>query len=145
LEKQEGGDSVSNVKRKLVVAWARQACFDGKGGLNMQAFLLRWIRVEEDSVKQVTLEKWLYASSSIIQKGRKDSNESQLNSSKGISGAYAKFPETVSCIELTMKHDKRGNVIGWMEGEPRVDSWDGSLDNQQKALENHVSKHGWQF
>jgi hypothetical protein len=38
--------------------------------------------------------------------------------------------DTISCIELTMQHDKRRYVKGWMEGEPRIDEWDGSTDNQ---------------
>jgi len=25
------------------------------------------------------------------------------------------------------------------------DSWDGSLDNQEKILEEHVSERGWEF
>jgi hypothetical protein len=44
--------------------------------------------------------------------------------------------DTISCIELTMRHDKRGYVIGWMEGEPKTDSWDGSIDNQISVLED---------
>jgi len=35
-----------------------------------------------------------------------------------------------------MRHDKRGHVIGWMESEPRIDSWDGSVDNQIMILED---------
>jgi len=46
------------------------------------------------------------------------------------------IPNTISCIELTMRHDKRGYVIGWMEGEPKTDSWDGSIDNQITVLED---------
>lgn len=46
------------------------------------------------------------------------------------------IPNTISCIELIMRHDKRGHVIGWMESEPRIDSWDGSVDNQIMILED---------
>jgi hypothetical protein len=44
-----------------------------------------------------------------------------------------------------MRHDKNGNVIGWMEGEPKEDEWDGSVDNRIRNLEDHVSKRGWLF
>lgn len=46
------------------------------------------------------------------------------------------IPNTISCIELTMRHDRRGYVIGWMEGEPKSDSWDGSIDNRIIILED---------
>ena len=58
---------------------------------------------------------------------------------------YSEIPFTISCIELTMKHDRIGDVIDWMIGEPREDHWDGSRDNQEKALEDHASKRGWMF
>ena len=60
-------------------------------------------------------------------------------------GGYIEIPRTISCIELAMKHDKRGYVIGWMEGEPKADEWDGSTDNREKILEDHVSRYGWIF
>lgn len=43
---------------------------------------------------------------------------------------------TISNIELTMPHDKMGNVKGWMEGEPTSDNWDGLTDNQLMILED---------
>ncbi|MHA1632076.1 MAG: hypothetical protein ACTSXC_04615 [Candidatus Freyarchaeota archaeon] len=49
---------------------------------------------------------------------------------------FIEIPNTISCIELTMRHDKRGYVIGWMEGNPKTDSWDGSIDNQIIVLED---------
>ena len=58
---------------------------------------------------------------------------------------HIEIPQTISCIELTMRHDKRGYLVGWMQGEPRTNNWNGSSDNQGKTLENHISKHGWQF
>ena len=42
----------------------------------------------------------------------------------------------ISCIELTMRHNKRGYVIGWMEGEPTSDDWDGLTDNRMMILED---------
>ena len=44
--------------------------------------------------------------------------------------------DTISCIELTMQHDKRRYVKGWMEGEPISDNWDGLTDNQLLILED---------
>jgi len=44
--------------------------------------------------------------------------------------------DTISCIELTMQHDKRRCVKGWMEGEPRSDKWNGLIDNQLLILED---------
>ncbi len=32
-----------------------------------------------------------------------------------------------------------------MEREQYSDSWDGSIDDQEKVLEDHVSKYGWEF
>jgi hypothetical protein len=42
--------------------------------------------------------------------------------------------DTISCIELEMKRSD------WMRGEPRGDGWDGSVDNQERILEDHVGK-----
>jgi hypothetical protein len=47
--------------------------------------------------------------------------------------------DTISCIELEMKRSD------WMRGEPRGDGWDGSVDNQERILEDHVGKYGWLF
>jgi hypothetical protein len=44
--------------------------------------------------------------------------------------------DTISCIELTMQHDRRRYVKGWMEGEPRSDNWNGLTDNQLLILED---------
>jgi len=30
---------------------------------------------------------------------------------------YSECASTISCVELTMRHDKRGHIIDWMEGE----------------------------
>ena len=42
----------------------------------------------------------------------------------------------ISCIELTMLCNQSGFVIGWMEGEPTNDDWDGFFDNQMIILED---------
>lgn len=59
--------------------------------------------------------------------------------------AFPQIRDAISNYELEMRHDKNGNVIGWMEGESKTDEWDGSLDNQIKNLEDHVSRRGWTF
>jgi hypothetical protein len=62
-----------------------------------------------------------------------------------IEGFLNEWDDTFCNIELDMRHDKNGNVIGWMEGEPEADEWDGSTDNKIKNLEDHVSRTGWLF
>lgn len=42
----------------------------------------------------------------------------------------------ISCVELTMRHDKRGYVVEWMEGEPTSDGWNGLTDNLTMILED---------
>ncbi len=96
---------------------------------------------------QTTLDAWLTKTerSEIGQSPSKNLAEPAPQASK-IPGDFLDiFDDTISCIELDMKHDRSGNVIGWMEGEPKIDTWDGSIDNKIKTLEEHVSKKGWTF
>jgi hypothetical protein len=44
-----------------------------------------------------------------------------------------------------MKHDKNGEVADWMKGDQCGTEWDGSVDDQEETLEEHVSKYGWEF
>ena len=50
---------------------------------------------------------------------------------------------SVGVIEPNTKlKRKRKKVVRFPKDS---DEWDGSIDNQEKVLEDHVSKHGWQF
>jgi len=40
--------------------------------------------------------------------------------------------------EMQERYRKRCSIIGGVEGEPRMDSWDVSTDNMLKTLEDHV-------
>jgi len=42
------------------------------------------------------------------------------------------WDDAISCIELEMKRSD------WMREEPRGDGLDGSVDNQERILEDHV-------
>jgi len=44
--------------------------------------------------------------------------------------------DTISCLEIDMKHDRRGRIKGWMEGGLISDVWDGLNDNQLRVLED---------
>jgi hypothetical protein len=90
-------------------------------------------------MKQLTIEQWL----SRPKEGK--SNKQAKPFEKYEKAICIEIPKTISCIELEMKHDKYGNVIDWINGEPKTRSWDGSIDNQEKALELHVGKYGWRF
>jgi len=104
---------------------------------------------------QLTLKGFLDPSKSFVQTSIDDwffKNKGQALTTVDVDGQNRKYgeflddwDETISCIELTMRHDRFGNVLGWMEGEPKSEGWDGSIDNSMGALEKHVSKLGWLF
>ena len=83
----------------------------------MQTTLDQWIRGNEDKPKDTFLQYRELVKADV----------------------EIEIPQTISCIELDMKPDS------WMEGEPKSNNWDGSLDNQEKILEKHISKYGWEF
>jgi hypothetical protein len=88
------------------------------------------------AIKQVSLDLWLQPTDT--SSPHNDQNESKCNE------FLEDWDDTISCIELEMKH-RNGHLTDWMKGEPYGDNWDGSVDNQEKTLENHVEKYGWQF
>jgi hypothetical protein len=116
-----------------------QTVFNGRSVPESETSLLKWTSQIEASVNQLTIDQLF---------NRPKENKSTQQGKpieKCEEEAYIEIPKTISCIQLTMKHNKHGNVVGWMKGKPETDSWDGSLDNQEKALESHVSKYGWRF
>jgi ribosomal protein L37AE/L43A len=40
--------------------------------------------------------------------------------------------------KMQERYLKRCNIIDWVEGEPRIDSLGGSIDDYQKTLEDHM-------
>jgi hypothetical protein len=126
------------------------------------------------SWKQTTLDNWLCENKEVSEKQQTPDNkakvevvrikeEAQVRLAKPIvknantakefrreNKAYIEvflddWDDTICNTELDMRHDKNGNVLGWMESEPKADEWDGSVDNKIKNLEDYVSKRGWLF
>jgi len=139
--------------------------FTKDGTLEIQETLHRYLQV---SWKQTTLDNWLSEDKEVYETQRTSINKTvfeesqaitakQLDRNDDISGEYKRekpvytegfldhWDDTICNIELDMRHDKNGNVKGWMEGEPTTDEWDGSVDNKIKNLEDHVGKRGWLF
>jgi hypothetical protein len=123
--------------------------FTRNGKLVSQKTLYRYLQVSNTS-KQTTLDVWLAGNGKGSQNSRsfrihnrpqKSEQQSQKYSGKFLGG----WDDTIGCIELDMKHDKNGNIKGWIEGDLKADEWDGSTDNRIKTLEEHVSKIGWLF
>lgn len=116
-----------------------QTTLKKSGKLEVQTGMAFFIaETQRINTKQTTLDKWFSTA---------ESSPFQQPESKEKSGraVYVSVQDTISCIELTMKHDKRGYVVDWMKGEPKTESWDGSTDNRERTLEKHVSKYGWEF
>jgi hypothetical protein len=128
--------SVFSFRRKKLV-FITQASFSPDGGLVVQTFLFSLTRTTETAVKQVTLDPWLQPTEESPL--GKNQNESKCNIS------FEDWDDTISCIELEMRHDRNGYLVDWMKGEPHGDNWDGSVDNQEGTLENHIGKYGWRF
>ena len=127
-------------KRKLVSI--TQAFFSPKGGLVVQTFISALTRETKSvNVKYVTLDQWLRSAEESTL-GR-NGNESNAKSKHNIS--FEDWDDTISCIELEMRRDRSGYLVNWMVEEPREDNWDGSVDNRERTLENHIGKHGWLF
>jgi DNA-directed RNA polymerase subunit M len=55
----------------------------------------------------------------------------------GYEGAFIIESNTLA-EEIEEPYRKRGNIIAWVEGEPRTDIWDSSTDYSQKTLQNHL-------
>ena len=123
-----------------------QANFNEGGELLLQTTLLRWKSYSNVNTTQLTLHQWISKSDRaqvtplVSQRQFPLVNEVERRESR-----YIEIPKTMSCIELEMRHDKRGRVVGWMEGESKIHSWDGSIDNQENTLEKHVGIYGWAF
>lgn len=126
-------------KNKAYISFERwQATFNEKAKLEIQIGLMSRISRQKINIKQLTIDQWLAV--------RKDDSSQQLkHEEKPKRVTSIEIPKTITCIELAMKHDKRGFLIDWMKGEPQLESWDGSIDNKERILENHVSKCGWEF
>lgn len=123
-----------------------QTNFNEGGGLLFQATLLRWKSHSNVYTTQLTLYEWI--SKSDRARFTPPAFQGQFpcaNEVKHRESRYTEIPKTMSCIELEMRHDKHGHVVGWMEGEPKADDWDGSIDDHEITLEKHVGKYGWAF
>jgi hypothetical protein len=130
-------NNLLSFRRKKLSVFITQAFFSPDGGLVVQTFLFNLTRTIETAVKQVTLDPWLKPTEESPLD--KDRNKSKCNVS------FEDWDDTISCIELEMRHDRDGYLVDWMKGEPRGDNWDGSVDNQEGTLEKHIGKYGWQF
>ncbi|MEM2704311.1 MAG: hypothetical protein ABIM44_08205 [candidate division WOR-3 bacterium] len=99
---------------------------------------------KESPTTQASLDRWLSINDSSVQPLQPVQQSPEEFKVPSNYWAVDYWDDTISCIELTMKR-RKGYLVNWMEGEPRGDSWDGSIDNQEKNLEEDVSKYGWQF
>jgi len=151
-------------KISIVKGVVYRLLFTRNGKLEIQETLCRYLQF---SWKQATLHTFLKESHEVSEAQQMPKNEAEfedgtrnktakpvmnnaageLNKEKQVykEGFLDHWDDTICNIELDMRHDKNGNVIGWMEGEPTTDEWDGSTDNKTKNLEEHVSKRGWLF
>jgi len=128
---------------KRVVGFViQQSSFNEEGGLHVQKCLVSYMQTTETSTGQAMLDKWLpWVQAEKVNEAPKPSSRSQKLSWKEVMN----LPVVISCIELTMKHDKNGEVADWMKGDHCGTEWDGSVDDQEETLEEHVSKYGWEF
>jgi len=126
-----------------------QTLFTKNGKLTSQKTLYRYLQVSNAS-KQTTLDFWCAENGKDSQNQKSfrihnGPHKSEQQNQKYLRKFLGEWDDTIGCIELDMKHDKNGNVKGWMEGESKADECDGSTDNRIKTLEEHVSKIGWLF
>lgn len=135
---------------KMSKIW--QMTFNEKAVLESQRSLLGWIIEFKVDARQRTLDEWLpgleratLVSASGTLKDAVDAFPCAETKRSCEQEKYIDIPQTITCMELIMKHDRYGNVVDWMRGDPKTDSWNGSIDNQEKTLEWHLSKRGWQF
>ncbi|MEM0313600.1 MAG: hypothetical protein QXQ41_03525 [Candidatus Bathyarchaeia archaeon] len=127
-------------RRKLIIT---QASIRRESGLQVQTFVTSWIRISESlKEEQATLDKWFECDKKSMQQQPQHQNSSNTQSKPWV---LEYWDDTITCIELDMKHDKSGYLVDWMKGAVQGDSWDGTVDNQEQTLEKHVSKHGWEF
>jgi len=145
--------------------------FTKEGKLETQETLHRYLQVWlQVSLKQSTLDNWLGEDKEFSKNQETRNNKAEVQEGAQVKGAGLRtetnnaaasefkkenrlyiegflddWDDTICNTELDMRHDKNGNVIGWMEGEPKEDEWDGSVDNRIRNLEDHVSKRGWLF
>ncbi len=127
-----------SLRKRGFAVLATQASFSPEGGLVVQTSISTF---QSEIEIQATLDRWLSpaAESTLGEKGNK------LNTKPACNIFLEDWDDTISCIELEMKRGKGDYLVDWMKGEPRGDNWDGSVDNQEKIIENHVEKHGWLF
>jgi len=102
------------------------------------------------SWKQTTLDDWLSEDKEVSEKQQAPNNNNTASEFVRENKVYTEgflddWDDTICNTELDMRHDENGNVLGWMEGDPNADEWDGSVDNKIKNLEDYVSKRGWLF
>lgn len=124
---------------KKLLASIMQANFSTNGHLIVQLSLSKITMKTEKVGWQMTLDVWLWSAG----KPAPANAEGKLDTRP--KNSFEDLDDTISCIELEMKRDKRGYIINWMKDEHQGDNWDGSIDNQEKSLENHVGKYGWYF
>ena len=137
---------LSSLRNKRVRQSVFQSRLTEKGGLSFQVSLDSLESRSNVNTLQMTLHQWLNKH----ERQRPISSISRrqfhpVNKAEQEPISYIEIPGTISCIELEMRHDKRGHIVGWMEGEPKADEWDGSKDSRERTLEDHVSRYGWLF
>jgi hypothetical protein len=121
-------------KRKEILVSALQMRFAVSGNLESQLLLTNLMGNPRTLSGQATLDIWL---SSVVEKGACDKTRNKREE--------VLIPSTLD-VEARERDYKYDYSIGddYVE-EDQEDVWDGSLDNQERILEDHVSKYGWHF
>jgi len=121
-------------RREEALASVLQMRFTAGGNLEVQLPLTKLMRNLGTLSGQTTLDIWL---SSTVEKRVRDNicNEREET--------FAQTTLAVEVEEWDYTYDY--SISGEYVDEDQEDSWDGSLDNQERILEDHVSKYGWCF
>jgi hypothetical protein len=121
-------------RRKEALISVLQMRFTTDGNLEAQLPLTKLMRNLRTLSGQTTLDIWL---SSTVEKRIRDNmrNEREETFAPTTLAAEIKEWDYTYDYSITDEHVK----------EDQEDIWDGSLDNQERILEDHVSKYGWHF
>jgi len=118
-------------KRRGILVSALQMRFTVSGNLEANLLLKNLVGDRRTLSGQATLDTWL---SCAVERGARDKAR---NKREGVFASSA----------LGVEEGERSYAYNYSIGDDYVeeDDWDGSLDNQERTLEDHVSKYGWCF
>jgi len=93
-----------------------------------------------------TLDRWLKPLNKIKQKTNENTRtRSDRNRHSQKSVFMGHLNDKIDYVRFKVRYRKsKSRRVRKIRREP-LDEWDGSIDNQEKVLEDHVSKYGWEF